>query len=99
MRAEQIRRGVILYEKEQDDLIQEAVVVLAKQNARALSDEVAAEVGALFECWRPGVRYKVGERISDGQGNLYRVVQEHTSQVDWPIDGLPALYERLGSGT
>ena len=96
MRAEQIARGVILYEKDRYDLEQEAVLLLAKQQAAALSDEEAAQVGALFPTWTAGVAYTAGERISDEAGNLYRVVQDHTSQADWPMDATPALYTPLG---
>lgn len=96
MRAEQIARGVILYEKDRYDLEQEAVLLLAKQQAAALSDEEAAQVGALFPEWTAGVAYTAGERISDEAGNLYRVVQDHTSQADWPMDATPALYTPLG---
>lgn len=96
MRAEQIARGVILYEKDRYDLEREAAIQLAKQQAAALGDEEAARVGALFPEWAAGVAYTAGERISDAQGNLYRVVQDHTSQADWPMDTTPALYTPLG---
>lgn len=96
MRAEQITQGVILYEKDRYDLEREAAIQLAKQQAAALGDEEAARVGALFPEWAAGVAYTSGERISDAQGNLYRVVQDHTSQADWPMDATPALYTPLG---
>ena len=99
MRAEQIARGVILYEKDRYDLEQEAMLLLAKQQAAALSDEEAAQVGALFPEWKADTAYTAGERISDAEGNLYRVVQDHTSQADWPIDSTPALYTPLGVTT
>lgn len=99
MRAEQIARGVILYEKDRYDLEQEAVLLLARQQAAVLADEEAAQVGALFPAWTAGTSYIAGERISDAQGNLYRVVQDHTSQADWPIDATPALYTPLGVTT
>lgn len=96
MRAQQIARGVILYEKERSDLEREAALALARRQAAALSDEEAAEVGALFPQWRPGAAYEAGARISDGDGNLYRVEQTHECQADWPLAGTPALYTRLG---
>ena len=99
MRAEQIARGVILYEKDRYDLEQEAVLLLARQQAAVLADKEAAQVGALFPAWTAGTSYIAGERISDAQGNLYRVVQDHTSQADWPIDATPALYTPLGVTT
>lgn len=99
MRAEQIARGVILYEKDRYDPEQEAILLLARQQAAVLADEEAAQVGALFLAWTAGTAYTAGERISDEVGNLYRVVQDHTSQADWPIQDTPALYTPLGVTT
>ncbi|WP_297718207.1 carbohydrate-binding protein [Intestinimonas sp.] len=99
MRAEQIARGVILYEKDRYDLEQEAALLLSRRQAAALGDEEAAQVGALFPEWKAGTAYTAGERISDERGNLYRVVQNHTSQADWPMEKTPALYTPLGVTT
>ena len=96
MRRIEVRRGVVRYEKERSDLVQEAVVAMAQQAAAALEDGEAARVGVLFPRWTPGTAYKTGERISDEAGNLYRVVQDHTAQDDWPMDRTPALYTPLG---
>lgn len=96
MRRIEVRRGVVRYEKEQSDLVQEAVIAMAQQAAAALEDDEAAKVGALFPKWMPGTAYQTGERISDEKGNLYRVVQDHTAQADWPMDQTPALYTPLG---
>ena len=96
MRAEYRGRGVIVYEKERWDHEQEAMLALARRSAQQLSDPEAAQVGALFPQWRAGEAYEAGARISDGAGNLYRVVQGHTSQADWTLDGTPALYTPLG---
>lgn len=99
MRTRQIARGVILYEKERSDLEREAAVTLARRQAADLPDAAAAEVGALFPQWTPGAAYGKGERVSDAAGNLYRVVQTHVSQADWPMEATPALYTRLGVDT
>ena len=96
MRTEQISRGVVVYQKERSDLEQEALLTLARRQAEALPDEDAAEVGALFPQWGPGKSYQAGERISDEEGQLYRVIQGHTSQADWPLAETPALYTPLG---
>ena len=96
MRAQQIARGVILYEKERSDLEREAAVALARRQAAELPDEAAAEVGALFPLWTPGTAYGAGARVSDQAGHLYRGEQAHVSQADWPLEGTPALYTRLG---
>ena len=99
MRTEQISRGVVVYQKERSDLEQEALLTLSRRQAEALSDEAAAEVGALFPQWEPGRDYQAGARVSDEAGRLYRVVQDHTSQAGWPLAGTPALYTPLGVTT
>lgn len=96
MRATQIARGVILYEKDENDYRQEDMERLAALQAQALDDVSAAQVPNLFPTWKAGVSYAEGFRISDGKGNLYRVVQSHTSQEDWPIAEAPTLYTPLG---
>ena len=96
MRRIEAGRGVVRYEKERSDLVQEAVITMAQQAAAALEDGEAARVGVLFPRWTPGTAYRTGERISDEAGNLYRVVQDHTAQDDWPMDRTPALYTPLG---
>ena len=96
MRAEVRGRGLIVYEKEREDLLREAVLTVVRLGARDLSDEEAAPVGVLFPRWEAGCAYRTGERISDEAGNLYKVVQDHVSQADWPMEHTPALYVRLG---
>ena len=97
MRTERKQRGFLVYEMEWDDRVQQAVECLARMQAAALSDEAACRVGALFPRWEPGVEYQAGERIADGVGNLYRVVQGHTSQADWlPGQGTDSLYDAFG---
>ena len=44
MRAEVRGRGLIVYEKEREDLLREAVLTVARLGARDLSDEEAAPV-------------------------------------------------------
>ena len=96
MRAEQKSRGCIVYELDENDRMWQAVEQLARMSAQTLPDEQAAQVGALFPRWAVGVEYQAGERISDELGNLYKVVQGHTSQAEWPLDETPALYTPLG---
>ena len=60
--------------------------------AYAVQDDAESlELIELFPAYRVGVAYAVGDRIRYG-GNLYRVVQAHTSQADWGPDATPALY-------
>lgn len=69
--------------------------------AASLPDEQAMEVATIYDAWREGKAYSVGEFITygvNGVGDpqLYRVVQEHTSQPDWLPDQTPSLYDAIG---
>ena len=97
MRRTETAEGMIVYGKEAADYEREAMRRLAQRQAEELGDEAAAEVAGLFPLWRAGEEYAVGQRICDGAGQLYRVVQGHRSQADWTPDGAPALFVPLGA--
>lgn len=85
-------------------------VFLAQQVNRAVQltiesadfdDTTAMEVADLYEEWAAGKRYKAQKIVrygvnKDDEAQLYRVVQEHTSQADWTPDKTPALYTAIG---
>ena len=96
MRRIETAEGMIIYEKEAADYQREAMLRLAQLQVAELGDDVAAELAGLFPVWMPGQSYTIGERICDGAGKLYRVVQDHTAQADWTLDETPALYVPLG---
>lgn len=69
--------------------------------AASLTDEQAMEVVAVYDPWQTGKTYAVGDFLTygvNGVGDpqLYKVVQEHTSQADWTPDETPALYDAIG---
>lgn len=69
--------------------------------AATLTDEQAMEVATVYDKWQAGRAYKSGMRLtygtnSVGDPQLYSVVQEHTSQTDWPPDATAALYTPIG---
>ena len=69
--------------------------------AAGLTDEQAMEVVAVYDPWKLGKAYTVGEFLTygvNGVGDpqLYKVVQAHTSQADWRPDATPALYVAIG---
>ena len=69
--------------------------------AASLTDEQAMEVVAVYDPWKLGKAYTVGEFLTygvNGVGDpqLYKVVQAHTSQADWRPDVTPALYVAIG---
>jgi len=96
MRRIETANGMVIYEKEASDYEREALVRLAQMQAQALGDEAAAQVAGLFPQWQPGQAYALGERICDGRGQLYCVLQGHTSQADWTLEETAALYLPLG---
>lgn len=69
--------------------------------AQTLTDEQAIEVAAVFPPYEVGKTYKQGEFITYdtnavGDPQLYKVVQEHTSQEEWKPSDTPSLYEPIG---
>ena len=77
--------------------LQAAVNARINQISAALStvsDEAAVDLTTLFPLWEPSIAYTVGTRIQYNE-KLYKVIQSHTSQVDWTPDLTPALYTEV----
>lgn len=69
--------------------------------AASLTDEQAMEVVAVYDPWKEGKTYTVGDFLTygiNGVGDpqLYKVVKYHTSQADWTPDKEPSLYTSIG---
>ena len=69
--------------------------------AAGLSDEEALEIATVYPVYAIGVAYKVDDLITYGENSvgdpqLYRVVQAHTSQLEWTPDTTPSLYTPIG---
>ena len=69
--------------------------------AASLTDEKALEIATIYDPWKEGKAYTVGEYVtygtnSVGDPQLYKVVQAHTSQLDWPPDLSTSLYDAIG---
>lgn len=82
---------------EQAEAIREAMDVAGA----TLTEEQALECVRLYRPWEVGKAYTVGEYMtygvnSVGDPQLYKVVQNHTSQADWKPDITPALYDAIG---
>ena len=68
---------------------------------RSLGDEDAMEVATMFPQYEVGKDYKVDDIFSYGENKvgdpqLYRVVQNHTSQADWTPNTTASLYVAIG---
>lgn len=72
-----------------------------EKGSAKLTDTEALEAVELFPHYEIGNRYYKNDRISYN-GRLYKVLQAHNSQEDWPPDDTPSLYEEIakpGQGT
>ena len=67
---------------------------MIRKAAVSLDDTDALTAIELFAPWQTDTAYTVDTRIRYN-GNLYRVVQAHTSQADWTPDITPALYTEV----
>lgn len=68
---------------------------------RSLSDDEAMEVATVYPKYEVGKAYKIDDIFSYGLNDvqnpqLYRVVQDHTSQADWTPDVTASLYVAIG---
>lgn len=67
----------------------------------ALTEEQALVCVRLYRPYEVGKKYVIDEFFTYGTNGvgdpqLYRVVQDHTSQADWKPDSTPALYVAVG---
>lgn len=66
-----------------------------------LPDDQAMEVADLYPDWAAMKAYAVDEIVkygvnADGETQLYKVIQAHTSQEDWKPDITTSLYKAIG---
>lgn len=71
-----------------------AFVTLAERGD--IDDVTAGEHADMFAPWASPVAYKVGD-IRRYDGDLYRCIQEHTSQTDWTPDAAVSLWVKIAA--
>lgn len=69
--------------------------------AAGLTEKQAMEVATIYDPWVAGNTYAVGDFVTYGENGvgdpqLYKVVQAHTSQVDWTPDVASSLFVAIG---
>lgn len=69
--------------------------------AGTLDEETAMEVATVYPTYQVGKAYKAGEYFTYdtnavGDPQLYKVVQDHTSQADWIPSVTFSLYKAIG---
>ena len=79
-----------------NEILEQARAARAKmeQAMQYVPDEAGAGYTSFFPAWQVGQSYPAGDRFR-WEGNLYKVLQEHTSQGDWPPDKAVSLYVRI----
>ena len=94
MQAEQARMEA--EEKHRPLTIGEVQELLLRQqiNTLAVDDATAYRMRAFYPEWAAGQSYTVGCKLLYG-GELYKVIQAHTSQADWTPGAVPALFTRI----
>lgn len=75
-------------------------VQMSVQSAN-LTDKKAMEVADLYPEWAAMKAYPENEIVkygvnADGETQLYKVIQAHTSQADWTPDTAASLYKKIG---
>lgn len=75
----------------------DSAVALAKILAVDLDDDVALQVPALYPEWISGYTYEKGDRVRY-RGELYKLIQAHTSQADWTPVTAPSLFAKILPG-
>ena len=60
----------------------------------SLKDEEMVMLAGLYPAWEVGVAYAIDDVISY-KGELYKVIQAHTSQADWAPDIVTSLYTNV----
>lgn len=84
-------------EKHRPYTIGEVQEMLVRQqiNMLPVDDATAYRMREFYPAWEAGQAYPVGHKITYN-GNLYRVLQAHTSQETWlPGAGTESLYVRI----
>ena len=67
---------------------------LIEKAAQSLSDADSLEAVQLFEHWKPGEEYPADKKLQYN-GELWKVLQPHTSQANWTPDTAVSLYVRV----
>ena len=78
--------------------LQEAIAIREsiKGLASVANDETIINNKAAFPFWNGnGISYSVDDILQYTDGEIYKVIQPHTSQLDWPPDQVPALFKKI----
>ena len=78
-------------EQVENTLDVEVVKKLLRLTADTQDEENLYQYASIYPAWNVGLAVQVDEKYQYN-GNLYKVVQAHTTQLDWTPDIVPALF-------
>lgn len=67
---------------------------VVEQAAQSLDDATALTAVRLYPEWAIGMIYPKGYKVQRN-GKLWRVMQEHTSQIGWEPENAASLFEQI----
>lgn len=79
------------------DVIERAKVLRKKMEELAnanLSEQEALEYPEFFSQWDEGMEYTAGSKVRYA-GEIYKVLKDHTSQVDWNPQDATSLFSKV----
>lgn len=59
-----------------------------------ISADEYKEIISIYDDWQTGVAYSKGQVVKY-KGELWEVIQDHSSQSDWTPDSVPALFKSV----
>jgi hypothetical protein len=71
-----------------------AFIEAVKKIRDFIPDDIALENRVVYPEWKASTKLSVGDRILY-KDNLYKVLQEHTSQIDWAPDTALTLFQPI----
>ncbi len=70
------------------------MLITQQINTLTVDDNTALRMRDFYPEWTPNTAYSVGFKVQY-KGNLWRVLQAHTSQDGWQPENVPALWEQI----
>lgn len=68
---------------------------IGKMVAQSITDDVQAlDIKEFYDDWKVGAKYQTGQYILYN-GNLYKVLTDHTSQADWSPPAAASLFANV----
>lgn len=78
----------------QDEAIKDLQMKQVQATATAFDDTTALDNKLVYPFWEAGIEVKLDKKyLYVMNGNLYKVLQPHTTQSDWTPDITPALWK------